>query len=438
MSFLSPRASYRWIILGCCVLAYAVSFLVRWSYTGLAPYIREDLGLDKAALGLLGGAFFYPYALAQVPWGWMADRYGGRYVVACGVMLSAVGLACFATATNLWVAVAWRMALGIVAATAFVPIASLLAHWFSQRERGFANGIYYGLGGGLGQGTAFLLLPMLSVYVLHDSIFPITGWRGSMILIACVVGGVGILCLVVLRSYPPLQYDSGADRTSIFIEQKTETYVFFYSVFKDPIFWLLGVYFSLSLVALRLVPAWISLYANDVFFHVWNYDRDAAVVAGGTIGTLYTVGHIVGSPFLGKLSDWLMKFGIQRLFLPSICLGMGGLIVSLFLVSSPQPWLLGMVAVFLGILFHAFPIINATVSERWGVTTTGRYLGSINMIGQFSGALALSASGYVGMMFSNSAGGLLSEYQGIWSGVMGCGILGAICGGIAYRIMSRQ
>ncbi len=59
----SHHLTYRWIILGCCVLAYASSYLVRWRYTGLASYISEDLHLDKAALGLMGWSFFIP-----MPW----------------------------------------------------------------------------------------------------------------------------------------------------------------------------------------------------------------------------------------------------------------------------------------------------------------------------------------------------------------------------------
>ena len=261
MSSPSHHLVYRWVILSCCVLAYGVSFLVRWSYTGLAPYISEDLGLDKAALGLLGGAFFYPYALAQIPWGWMTDRFGGRYVIACGVVLSAVGLALFATAMNLWTAIAWRMVLGIVAATAFVPIASLLARWFSEQDRGLANGIYYGLGGGVGQGAAFLLLPLLSVYVVHGSWFPVTGWRGAFVSMAFVLGVLGILCLVLLRSYPP-PHDPRAlnvRQLSFPTETSREFDLASSRIVRDPVLWLLGAYFSASLIALRLVPAWISL-----------------------------------------------------------------------------------------------------------------------------------------------------------------------------------
>ncbi|MGB0910018.1 MAG: MFS transporter [Nitrospirales bacterium] len=440
MSFRFPQLSYRWVIVGCCTVAYAVSFLVRWSYAGLAPFISEDLHLDKVALGLLGGAFFYPYALAQIPWGWLADRIGGRYIIAGGVLLSAVGLACFATAVDVWTAIVWRMLLGLVAATAFVPIASLLARWFSVKDRGVANGIYYGFGGGFGQGVAFLLMPLLSVYVLQNSSFPVTGWRGSVVVIALLLGFLGVLCFVFLRSFPspPIEQPVEVMESTSLPSTKEGEPSAFSRVYKDPVLWLLAAYFSFSLIALRLVPAWISLYASDVYRLEWSFERDVAVIAGGGVGVLYTVGHIVGSPLLGKLSDWLMRLGVQRLLLPSISLGVGGLSVSVFLFTIPSPYLLGVVSVFLGIVLHAFPIINAVVSERWGVAMTGQSLGGINMVGQLVGALALSASGYLGMVFSSNSADPLSEYHGIWYGVMGCGICGAMCGGIAYWNMSFE
>ena len=197
------RPQYRWVILGCCVLAYASSYLVRWSYTGLASFISEDLQLDKGDLGLMGAAFFFPYAFAQVPWGTLTDRIGGRHIISLGVVLSAVGLALFATSQGLETAILWRMVVGVVAASAFVPIASLLAQWFQERERGMANGVYYGLGGGLGEGAAYVLLPAIQIYLLSrlcTSFFRLARSHRSHGIVAR--RHVGLLCFVLLRSYP--------------------------------------------------------------------------------------------------------------------------------------------------------------------------------------------------------------------------------------------
>ncbi len=433
---------YRWIILGCCVLAYASSYLVRWSYTGLAPYISEDLHLDKAALGLMGSVFFYPYALAQVPWGILTDRMGGRHIISWGVLLSAGGLALFATSQGLGTAILWRMLVGVVAASAFVPIASLLAQWFQPRERGLANGIYYGLGGGLGEGAAFLLMPVIQIYLLQSSMFPFSGWRAATMFMAVLLALVGLLCYWLLQSYPrgpstehlftPIVTSPPPGRTK---EKGGSTH--YNSTLRDPVLWLLGGYFAAGVIALRLVPAWIVIFASDVSLYKWGYERDNAIMIGGLIGMFYTIGHIGGSPLVGRLSDRLLSIGVNRMTISTIGIGLGGVAIGLLTVPLSSVWMLAVIAMILGVVLHTFPVVNAMVAERWGTMHTGKNLGWVNMSGQLAGAVALSISGYVGMGFSSDPNTPLNEYTGIWYLAMACCAVGAICGWIASFLSKR-
>ena len=421
---------YRWIILGCCILAYATSHLTRWSYTGLATYISKDLHLDKAALGLLGAAFFYPYALAQVPWGRLADRFGGRYVIALGVLAVAGLLAGFATADSLGEAMSWRIGIGLVAACGFVPIASLLARWFDTRERGLANGAYYGLGGGLGEGAAFVLLPVIQIYFLKESGVLLAGWRGAIGLIAVLIGVVGLLCLALLRSAPPMTiYNPHPLDAPVTTPAQAPT-----SLCRDPALWLLGVYFAAGIIALRLIPGWLTIYAADVYRVHWGFAQDAAVLAGGTIGIWYVLGHVGGSPLVGRVSDRLLALGVSRVAIAATGVGMSALWFGLFTMPMPAPWVLGGLALLIGVTLHTFPLINAAAAERWGVARAGESLGWINLVGQFAGAVSLSVSGYVGMNAARP-GQPLSEYAGIWLlGAASC-VVGAAAGWLAHRRM---
>ena len=433
------RPQYRWVILGCCVLAYASSYLVRWSYTGLASFISEDLHLDKRDLGLMGAAFFFPYAFAQVPWGTLTDRIGGRHVIALGVVLSAVGLALFATSQGLGSAILWRMVVGVVAASAFVPIASLLAQWFETRERGMANGVYYGLGGGLGEGAAYVLLPAIQIYLLQDSLLPFSGWRAATGLMALLLAVVGLLCLVLLRSYPvraPLegQVNHLEPVPPLTQEKEQKNEVASPSALKDPVLWLLGGYFAAGIIVLRLVSGWLVIFAADVSWHTWGHDRENAVMMGGMIGLLYTLGHVAGSPVVGRFSDRLLGRGVNRIAIATLGLGVSGFMIGFLTLASLSPWILGSVALLLGITLHAFPVLNAVVAERWGIEKTGVSLGWINMMGQLAGAMALLVSGYVGMALSADINSPLSEFTGIWYLAMACCAVGTLCGWFAHRL----
>ena len=68
----------RWWMIALCFLANAVSYIDRANLAIAAPAIRAELGLDAAAMGLVLSAFFWTYAVMQLPAGWFIDRVGVR------------------------------------------------------------------------------------------------------------------------------------------------------------------------------------------------------------------------------------------------------------------------------------------------------------------------------------------------------------------------
>src|SRR4051794_33237409 len=47
----------------------------------------EDISLSAAQREMLKGAFFWAYALAQVPAGWLAERFGKRVLMSCMILV---------------------------------------------------------------------------------------------------------------------------------------------------------------------------------------------------------------------------------------------------------------------------------------------------------------------------------------------------------------
>jgi MFS family permease len=106
------------------------------------PQFRDYFGLTNSQRGLMNSAFFWSYALLQVPAGWMVDRIGVKYPYAASFFFWSIVSACtgFArTVTQLFVI---RLLLGIGEAT--VAPASL--RWIrmnvEEKQRGLAMGIY--------------------------------------------------------------------------------------------------------------------------------------------------------------------------------------------------------------------------------------------------------------------------------------------------------
>ena len=83
------RSAYRWVILCAAILAYGTSQFSRQNFTGIQKFIAADLQLDRGSLGLLASVFFYSYTVFQMPWGVVSDKFGSRWVVGLGILLTA-------------------------------------------------------------------------------------------------------------------------------------------------------------------------------------------------------------------------------------------------------------------------------------------------------------------------------------------------------------
>jgi len=414
MANFSLKSHYKWVILVACMLVYCTSQLVRWNYSSITKYLTADLGIGKPELGLLGSAFFYAYAVAQIPWGTATDIFGGRKVIPAGIAILALFLAGFALSATFTQAMVWRALMGFVAAAGYVPITSVLAKWFSIKERGFAMEMYSGPGGGLGEALTFLLIPVIALLMTGDGIFGLAGWRGSTVVMAIIVMVIAAGSALMLRSDPS---DMGLPSVQKAEDKKNDTNyaATVKGVAKDPALWVISLVWSGYMIAARLVPGWLPLYATDFYMQKEGMPMGQAMVAGGVMATLYVMGRVVGTPLVGKLSDILLK----RLNTPRSVVIMGGLlgIAAMFYAYttpiSSSVWL-GLLAFYSGIVVNIFPLVNASAAEIWSIRTAGFSMGIINTVGQFAGALALSASGYMAVKFSVQGGAFYTEFLGIW------------------------
>ena len=396
------------------MLVYCTSQLVRWNYASITKYLMTDLGIGKPELGLLGSAFFYAYAVAQIPWGTATDMFGGRKVIPVGIGILSLFLAGFAFSSTFTEAVIWRAMMGFVAAAGYVPITAVLAKWFSIKERGFAMEMYSGPGGGLGEALTFLMIPLIAFAMSDGGIFGLSGWRGATFFMAIVVLVIALSSAFMLRADPS---DMGLPSIQAAEDKKKDANyaASVKGVVKDPALWVMALVWSGYMIAARLVPGWLPLYAADFYIQAEGMSKEKAMIAGGAMATLYVLGRVFGTPMVGKLSDVLLKkYKAPR----SVIIFAGLLLIALmfYVYTTPIPtaFSLGILAFGSGIIINIFPLINASAAEIWSVRTAGFSMGIINTVGQFAGALALSASGFMAVKYSIKGGAFYTEFLGIW------------------------
>ena len=76
----------RWLIIFLAFLGTSISYIDRANLGVAMPYLQRDLGLRPSTAGLVLGAFFWTYALGQLPSGWFVDRVGARIAYAVAVL----------------------------------------------------------------------------------------------------------------------------------------------------------------------------------------------------------------------------------------------------------------------------------------------------------------------------------------------------------------
>src|SRR4030043_929567 len=92
---------------------YILSMFYRVSNAVIAPNLIQELGLNAGTLGLLGGSFFYSFALLQIPMGPMLDRIGPRIVITSFSLIGASGAFVFAFGNSFLVALLGRILIGV-------------------------------------------------------------------------------------------------------------------------------------------------------------------------------------------------------------------------------------------------------------------------------------------------------------------------------------
>ncbi|MGP4128774.1 MFS transporter [Pantoea tagorei] len=68
----------RWWIAGLMWLAVAINYIDRTVLSAAAPHLITELEINPEMMGLIMAAFFWSYALLQIPAGWFADRFGQK------------------------------------------------------------------------------------------------------------------------------------------------------------------------------------------------------------------------------------------------------------------------------------------------------------------------------------------------------------------------
>ena len=172
----SARASHiRYLVLFMLFVVTTLNYADRATLSIVGSSMKAELGLDPVMMGYIFSAFSWAYVMAQLPGGWLLDRFGSKRVYAVSIFL-------WSFFTLLQAGVGW-LSTGLAVAASFPANGRIVASWFPTAERGVASAIFNSA-----QYFAAVLFTPLMAWIAHTY-----NWHSVFV----VMGGIGIALSVI-------------------------------------------------------------------------------------------------------------------------------------------------------------------------------------------------------------------------------------------------
>jgi MFS transporter, NNP family, nitrate/nitrite transporter len=170
----SQVSQKRHLLLG--TVSFTVCFAAWGLISAFAPHFRQQFHLSATQSALLVAVPVLLGALARLPIGMLADRFGGRSVFTVLMFFVAVPVALVPAATTYRNLLIIGFLLGL-AGSSFAVGVGYVSRWFSMESQGSALGVY-GLGN-IGQSAAVFLGPVVAAAYGFRAVY----WVMSVILL---------------------------------------------------------------------------------------------------------------------------------------------------------------------------------------------------------------------------------------------------------------
>lgn len=374
----SQPTRVRHLVLASLLLITAFNYLQRNSLGGAETVVRADLDLSRTDTGAAIGAFFFTYALFQVPSGWLAQRWGGRRTLAVYAAGWSLMTALSAAATTLPELLGARWAMGALQAGIFPCCTLILSAWYPATQRGFCSAML----------NSFMLIGGAIASLVTGNLIGPIGWRGLFLLYS-VPGLVWAFWFAWWfrdrpRDHPRVNSEElaliGAAAKAASAAPIPWLRILFHSSL-----WLICLQQFFRAGALRFFDQWLPTYLQEV--------RGQSIESANYWTSLPMLAGVFGGPLGGILSDAILRrTGSRRLARNGVAIGglLGGLscyVLSYFIADVRGAVLMAS----LGVCIYTFSSPCAyALSMDMGGRNIGIIFGAMNMVGNL-GSWAFSA-----------------------------------------------
>jgi len=370
----NPRAVR--LLLGCAVLAAALAMGIRQSFGLFLAPMTGELGWSASGFALAIALQVLINGIAQPVCGQVADRIGGRPVIAGGALLYALGILGMALSASLfWFTFFAGVVMGVAVSAAGMPvIIASLTRLLPEAMRGRAVGL----------GTAGSSFGQFLVVPLSQAGIALAGWQGALFLLAGAALLMAPLALPLAdRPAPPA---AGQPEQTARAALAT--------ALRAPAFWCLFLGFFVC-----------GLHVSFLAVHLPGFVASCQLPAAVGAGAIALIGlfNILGSLAAGELAQrW------RRRDLLVVIYAARGVLMAGFLMAEKTAASVLVFSVLMGVLWlSTVPPTVALVARNFGTRWLATIFGLVflgHQIGGFAGAflggVIFDATGSYDLMWS--------------------------------------
>jgi ACS family glucarate transporter-like MFS transporter len=313
MTTQQPQATrVRWMILAILFAVTTINYADRATIAIAGPELKRLLGLSPVEMGFVFSAFAWSYVLAQLPGGWLLDRFGSKITYFFSIFLwslftmlmGTVGF--FTGAAAVTALFTLRLLIGAAEAPSFPGNSRIASAWFPTSERGTAAAIFNSA-----QYFATVLFAPIMGWLVHSF-----GWESVFF----VMGGLGIvMAFIWLKTvYGPKEHPKANAAEIAYIEAggalvdleskdraataaKIDTWSCIKQLLGNRM--LLGVYIGQYCIntLTYFFLTWFPVYLVQ--------ERHMTILKAGFVAALPAVAGFLGGVLGGVISDRLIKSG---------------------------------------------------------------------------------------------------------------------------------
>ena len=356
-------------------MLFVLSQFYRSSIAVITPDLIRDLSVSPSGLSLISAAFFYAFALTQIPISMYLDGIGPRIAMTALSLVAAAGALVFATGHSVDVLVAGRVLMGIGMACNLMGTLKLITLWFTPLRFATLSALVFSLG------TLGNLVAATPLVVLVQAL----GWRQAFMVIGAANLLLALLFFLIARDRP--QSATGSDMPAATGTNAHTMLSGLGRLLREKDYWIisLGTFCRYGIFA-----AVQALWAGPFLIQAMGITP----VSAGNLLLLMSIGLLLGSPLCGWLSDVVLR---KRKAIVVAGLGAMGLLLALFTRLTPDVGMPIFALLFFsfGFFSSAGNIMYTHIKERMPPANAGAAMTGINFFTMIGVAVFLQGLGHL-------------------------------------------